>query len=166
MKREDCRVGMVVWEPEWQIRAVVIKCNPKNARVKTLEAIGGKTRGSAPGSTWNIPYKLLEPWVDTKAPAFMAMKSFEQPGNAGIKAYFANAGKASDPVDFPEGSPEWHVMKAICELWRRLDEEGQTAALRRHYSFLINKLFSALGREVSQRAAEEWETGNIKEEAV
>ena len=162
MKKQDCRVGMVVWEPEWQIRAVVIKCNPRNARVKTLEAIGGRTRGSAPGSTWNIPYKLLEPWVDPKAGTFMTMKSFEQPDNQGIKTYFRHASKADDPVDFPEESPEHHLMKAVCELWRRLEAEEDRAK----NSEMINRIFGILGREVSRSAAERWESGRIGQHAV
>ena len=175
MKKEDCRVGMVVWEPEWQIRAVVIKCNPKNAKVKTLEDIGQNRRGNKAGSTWNIPYKLLEPWCDPKAGNFMVMKSFEQPGNEGVKTYFRN-NKANEPVDAEEDSPEHHVMMAVCELWRRLEAESLAAEsggnvhmerrLRSKYSDMINKLFGVLGREVSQDAANAWETGKIGERAV
>ena len=175
MKKEDCRVGMVVWEPEWQIRAVVIKCNPKNAKVKILEDIGQNRRGNKAGSTWNMPYKLLEPWCDPKAGTFMVMKSFEQPENQGIKTYFQH-NKANDPVETEPDSPEHHVMMAVCELWRRLEDESLAAEsggntnmerrLRSKYSNMINKLFSALGREISQDAANAWETGKIGNQAV
>lgn len=176
MKKEDCRVGMVVWESEWEIRAVVTKCNPKRAVVKTLEDLPGSGRGHKAGSTWNIPYKFLEPWVDSKAGTFMVMKSFEQPDNQGVKTYFAHANKADDPVEVEEGTPQYFVMRAVCELWRRLDDESLAAEsgsklhaerrLRAGYSDMINRLFGVLGREVSKEAADNWESGRIRNEAV
>lgn len=180
MKKEDCRVGMVVYDRYGGSRAVVVKCNPKNARVRIVE--GNENRDT--GALWNIPYRLLDPVVSENLGTEMVMRSFEQPENQGIKTYFANVKKADDPVHFPEGSPEWHVMRAVCELWRRLEDESiwrevdatgeklpvkKSAMFRaksREYSNLINKLFSALGREVSKSAAAEWESGSSRSEAV
>jgi hypothetical protein len=160
MKKEDCRVGLVVYHPVFGAKGVVLKCNPKKARVNIVE--GSKNRRSmAPGSIWNMPYGGLYPVVDAKTE--MAMRSFEQPESPGIKAYFANARRADEPVDFPDGSPEHHLVKAVCELWRRLeDEEG----LRARHSEMINRIFNALGREVSKEAAMEWEAGKIEGEKV
>lgn len=157
MKKQDCRVGMVVRDRLEEIKAVVVKCNPKNARVRTLEEM----RGYKAGVLWNIPYALLDPVVADNLKTEMAMRSFEQSGNEGIKAYFVHS-RADEPVDFPDGSPEHHLMSAVCELWRRLDREED----RRRNSEMINRIFAFLGREVSRSAAERWETGKIKGEAV
>jgi hypothetical protein len=67
-------------------------------------------------------------------------------------------------VDFPDGSPEHHLVKAVCELWRRLeDEEGR---LRARHSEMINRIFNTLGREVSKEAAMQWEAGKVGVEEV
>lgn len=150
------------------MKGVVVKINPKNARVRT---VAGDKR---PGSLWSIPYGLLEPSVGVSTE--MMMRSFEQPDNQGIKTYFAHANKADDPVETELDSPEHHVMMAVCELWRRLDDESLAAEsgsnlhaerrLRAGYSDMINRLFGVLGREVSREAATNWETGRIRDEAV
>ena len=161
MKKEDCRVGLVVYHRVFGAKGVVLKCNPKKARVSIVE--GSKNRLSmAPGSIWNMPYGGLDPVVDAKTE--MAMRSFEQPDSPGIKAYFANNRRADEPVDFPDGSPEHHLVKAVCELWRRLeDEEGR---LRARHSEMINRIFNTLGREVSKEAAMQWEAGKVGAEEV
>jgi len=168
---------MVVYYKTGSVRAVVMKCNPKNARVRTIEE--GPRTGPA-NIIWNIPYGYLEPYVAGSMSTEMVMKSFEQPENEGIKRYVAESMR-DDPLNFPEDSPEIHIVRAICELWRRLDDENlerecQAAIeaeglkpgpkrrpstimrdIHSHYSEMINKLFSALGREVSRAAAESWE---------
>lgn len=154
---------------------VVVKCNPKNAKCRMLSSLkGGKT---ATGSLWIIPYALLEPFIDPHLSTEMMMRSFEQPENQGIKTYFDHSKKADEPVDkFPETSPQWHIMNAICELWRRLEDdnlEKESKTLGRHvlslraaYSSMINELFSVIGREVSKKAANEWEAGKITSHLV
>lgn len=163
MRREDCRVGMIVQYGD--MRGVVIKVNPKNSRVRT---VSGDKR---PGSIWSIPYGLLEPVLGVGTE--MMMRSFEQPDNQGIKTYFEHARKADDVVEVEDGTPEAHVMRAVCELWRRLtdlEDEGGDAHrarwLRSRYSDMINRLFGVLGREVSRDAAESWESGRIEKRAV
>lgn len=177
MKREDCRPGMVVYYAEDGVRAVVVKCNPRNARVRTIEE---NKRTGPSGSLWNMTYSVLEPYVAGSLATEMIMRSFEDSENEGIKKYVAES-RRDDPVDFPEGSPEIHIIRAICELWRRLDDESlerecQAAIeaeglnpgpkrrpstimrdIQGRYSDMINKMFSALGREVSRSAAERWE---------
>lgn len=175
MNKKDCRVGMVVFSRWKKIKAVVVKCNPRRASVRVLEEIEGRSGGD-PGSLWSIPYGLLDPVVDASLKTEMAMRSFADTDNEGIKTYFKEVSKAEQPVDFPEGSPEWYVMKAICELWRRLDDDNldreasgrhsKAMELRAHYSGMINSLFSVLGREISQYAATTWETGNKSEAEV
>lgn len=165
MRKEDCRVGMAVVYGD--MKGVVVKINPKNARVRT---VAGDKR---PGSLWSIPYGLLEPAIGISTE--MMMRSFEQPDNQGIKTYFAHANRADDPVEAEEGTPQYFVMQAVCELWRRLDDEAlareadnaHTARwLRGRYSDMINRLFGVLGREVSKEAADNWESGRIRNEAV
>lgn len=197
MKKEDCRVGMVVYDRHGGVKGVVVKINPKNARVRTVEDMKhGGGRGSGAGSLWNMPYHILEPVVSENISTEMTMRSFEQPENEGIKKFFEKS-KDTSPLDFPENSPEWHIMKAICEIWRRLEEESLeneakdgnevmvvngsqvivksgggrrvttvVRELRGHYSDLINKMFSAIGRYVPKDEAERWESGTNEEHAV
>lgn len=161
MKKEDCRLGMVVFHREFEVKGVVVKCNPKKAKVRIVEEIkNGRRRGVAAGSLWNMPYSGLEPVVD--AGTEMAMRSFEQPENDGIKTYFKHVARADEPVDFPEDSPEHHLMRAVCELWRRLAREED----RRRNSDTINRIFGIFGREVSRSAAERWEAGKVADPAV
>lgn len=186
MKKEDCRVGMVVYDRHGGVKGVVVKVNPKYARIRLLQ----EYRGSDAGSLWNMPYRILEPVVSENLSTEMTMRSFEQPENEGIKKFFEKS-KETSPLDFPENSPEWHIMKSICELWRRLEDEsleneakegkevvvvngsqvivksggGQRVStvvreLRGHYSELINKMFSAIGRYVPKDEAERWESVN------
>lgn len=168
---------VVYYSMDGGVRGVVVKCNPKNARVRTIE---DNDRTGAAGTLWNMPYRLLEPYVAGSLSTEMVMKSFEQPENEGIKRYVAESMR-DDPLNFPEDSPEIHIVRAICELWRRLDDENLEREcqavmdaeglkpgpkrrpstimrdIQSHYSNMINKLFSALGREVSRSAAERWE---------
>lgn len=182
MNKQDCRVGMVVYHREFQVKGVVVKCNPKKARVRTVEDMKGTSRsGSRAGTLWNMPYSGLDPVLDVKTE--MAMRGFEQTDNQGIKTYFQHASAADQPVECSEGSPEHHVMMAVCELWRRLDDDRIRAEVdamdatpsskaakfrnrKAHLSEQINKLFTFLDREVSREAAERWETGKIVDNEV
>lgn len=59
MKKQDCREGMKVIfgrENGEKTLAKVMRCNPKRAKVKTLESRGGK----AAGENWNVPYSVLK----------------------------------------------------------------------------------------------------------
>lgn len=180
MRKEDCRVGLVVHSSIEGVRGVVVKCNPKKARVRLIEDMKSGRHGGEKGSLWNMPYMYIEPIIDPRLKTEMVMRSFQDPDNDGIKAYIEQAMKSDMAVEFPEGSPEFHIMRAICELWRRLEDgsiEREAASmegrrdknertLKSHYSELINKMFSALGREISKNAAEKWEAGNMKTQAV
>lgn len=62
MRREDCRVGMVVLfgrENGEQTLGEVIKLNLRSAKVKTLEA-RGYGRGGKPGTKWRVDYGLMQ----------------------------------------------------------------------------------------------------------
>jgi hypothetical protein len=179
MSKQECRVGMVVYHRDFEVKGVVVKCNIKKAKVRIVEDIKNKRRrGVRAGSLWNMPYSSLEPVLEVKTE--MAMRSFEQPDNSGIKTYFQHVAKAEELVEYPEGSPEHHVMMAVCELWRMLDDdriraEVEGSAFQRaagirnrkaQISGQINRLFSFLGREVSRETASNWEAGKTEAEKV
>lgn len=174
MKREECRDGMVVYDRIGHARAVVIKCNPKNARVRLIEP------GRSPaGALWNIPYALLDPVFSENLNTEMMMRSFEDPDNPAFKSYFS-AQKDNTLPDLVEGTPDYHIVMAICALWERLKDENlerecqeeiEKEALKPNskrrpstimrdiqaqYSSKINSLFSAIGREVTREVAEKW----------
>lgn len=181
MKKQDCRVGMVVNDRVGKVRGVVVKCNPKNVRMRTIDA----DRDGDKDAIWNIPYSHVEPVVTASLSTEMVMRSFEDPDNEGVKTYIA--ARKDEPLDYPDGSPEHHILRAICELWRKLDDENldrecreaieaealkpgpkrRPATIMREinlrYSEMINKLFSALGREVSRLQAERWEKDRKQE---
>jgi hypothetical protein len=149
MKKEECRVGMLVSIVPDETKAVIVKLNPKRARVRLLE----KMRGARSGSLWNMPYHLMLPLVDKSCRAMVAMKSFEQPDNEGIKKYMEQAKESDEPVGDLE-LHDHHIMSAIKEIYRIIDD---TQGKKRYdLSRKINLLFAALGREISMEAAENW----------
>lgn len=149
MEKSECRVGMIVEMIPDQVKAVVIKLNPKRARVRTLDHF--KSRGSNPGSIWNCPYMMLRPVVGEHTT--VVMKSFEQPDNQGIKVYMKAAEEADLPLEDLDPTDEL-IVRAIREIYTKIDDS--TGNSRYSLSHKINALFTALGREVSQKAAEEW----------
>lgn len=146
MLKEDCRVGMVVeMMPEGK-KAVVVKLNPKRAQVRTIEPF----REKGTGRVWNCPYSLLQPIIGGHS--MVVMKSFEQPGNRGIKTYMDSYVADQDLEDMDKADE--HILRAIHEIYSVIDDtKGQE---RYKLSSKINSLFSALGREVSQRVVEDW----------
>jgi len=81
------------------------------------------------------------------------MKSFEQPHNEGIKVYM----KAADEADLPLENLEEEdvlIVRAIKEIYTKIDDA--IGSDRYTLSHKINSLFTAIGREVSQKAADEW----------
>lgn len=146
MEKPDCRVGMIVEMIPEGVKAVVIKLNPKRARVKTIDGF----RGSRAGQIWNCPYMMLRPVVGEHAT--VVMKSFEQPDNQGIKVYMSAADKADLPLE-DLGEEDVLIVRAIKEIYTKIDDARGSD--RYTLSHKINALFTALGREVSQKAAEE-----------
>lgn len=151
MIKNDCRVGMLVEMLPEGIRAVVIKVNPKRAKVKTIDVMQGRGRGGDPGSTWSCPYSMLRPLVGEKAT--VVMKSYEQPDNPGIKTFMNREALAEMDVGDLEPHEE-HIMRAICMVYDLLDDQSRNDGYKLHSK--INSLFTALGREVSKDAAEKW----------
>lgn len=150
MTKSECRVGMIVEMIPEGTKAIVIKLNPKRARVKTIDHLGSG-RGSAPGSTWNCPYLMLRPVVGEHTT--VVMKSFEQPDNQGIKVYMSAAEKADLPLEDLDTTDDL-IVRAIKEIYTKIDDASGDK--RYDLSHKINALFTAIGREVSQKAADEW----------
>jgi hypothetical protein len=150
MTKSECRVGMIVEMMPEGVKAVVVKLNPKRARVRTIDQFKSG-RGSSPGSIWNCPYMMLRPVVGEHST--VVMKSFEQPGNQGIKVYMSAAEKADLPLEDLDMTDDL-IVRAIKEIYTKIDDA--TGEKRYDLSHKINALFTAIGREVSQKAAEEW----------
>lgn len=152
MNKNECRVGMLVNIIGESAKAVVIKSNPKRARIKIVQ--GSISRFST-HSVWNVPYSHLNPLVsgDDSDHSMMVMKSFEEPGSTAVKAYMTQAEKANLPLGELNRVDEL-IVEAIHELYETID--NFFGPKRYNLSNKINLLFSALGREVSKEAAEGW----------
>lgn len=147
MLKQECRVGMVVeMMPEGK-KAIVVKINPKRAQVRTIEPF----RERNTGRVWNCPYHLIQPVVGEHS--MVVMKSFEQPENRGIKAYMDSY--VADQELGELSKTDEYIVRAICEIYSRIDDTKGPE--RYELSSKINSLFTALGREVSQQVAENWQ---------
>jgi hypothetical protein len=154
MKKEDFQVGMIVrfaadrFGPDKMPRGVIIKINPKRAKVKSLDPVGKWGLGGI----WNCSYSGLVPVVGgDEVSNEMTMRSFENPDDPGIKAW--SAAQKSKP-DLPDSLPaeDEHIVRAIHELYLKLhDLDG---ADRIGPSGKIHLLFRAIGRELSREEAE------------
>lgn len=131
-------------------RGVVIKVNPKKAKVKSIDPAGRHPEGSV----WSCPYSLIAPVVGgEEVEAEMTMRSFANPNDEAVKAWSAAqmSQKEMSGVLLPEDE---HIMRAIHEIYTKLDStEGRA---RISLSEKINILFRAFGREVTKNEAEEW----------
>ena len=149
MKKEDCKKGMLVTFGEDLCRGVIVKLNPKRAKVTTLES----HKGRMAGLTWSVPYSLMWPVVGgDEVSNQMTMTSFQKPNDPAIRAW-AEAQKNRPPKKefvFEDAS----IMQAIHTIYERL--EGVEGDNRRHLSEKINLLFRAIGRDISKSEAEEW----------
>ena len=146
MIREQCHVGMkvVFGRPNGEKTVgEVVKVHPTKCKVKTLEERGGG-RGSKAGAVWNIPYSLMAP-ADSTAPQ-------------------------NDPADLPlpKHLPygDKFIMEAIVSTYNDLSPEWLTADGERpmrevtRLAIKLNErlrhLFLALGRQVSEQVAFDW----------
>lgn len=149
MKREDCKKGMIVQWGDDMCRGVVIKINPKMAKVTTLDA----HKGQRAGLTWRVPYSMLWPVVGgQEIGSEMAMRSFANPNDPAVKAWVGNQTEHT-PIGELSIEDEF-IMRAICELHAKLD--GLEGKERFYDSQKLHLLFRALGRDISQEQAAEW----------
>lgn len=149
MKKEDCKKGMLVIFGEDKCRGVIVKLNPKRAKVTTLDP----HKNRMVGLTWSVPYRMMWPLVGREEVSNeMVMKSFQEPNNVAIKVW-SEAQKAIRPKReyiFEDAM----IMQAIHTIYVRL--EGVEGINRRELSEKINLLFRAIGRDVSKSEADEW----------
>lgn len=157
LKKEDFKVGQLVYFGDTTkdssrfggktSRGVILKLNPKRAKVKSLDPAGKWPAGCI----WTCSYGGLVPVVGgDEVSNEMTMRSFQTPEDQGVKAWSAaQKNKAALPERL---SPEdEHIVRAIDEIYGRLEEcEGRR---RNELSFKIQLLFRALGREVSREEA-------------
>ncbi len=149
MLRENAKVGMKVYFGRVngeKTLGVIEKINPKAAKVKTLED-RGRSRGVA-GTIWNVPYSLLQP-ADV-------------------------AGELPAPISYNPFQPQvdQHILMAIVQLYSNLspenlscDGELSSALVAQRlvtYRQKLRHLFNALGVEVSESAAYEWDNQREK----
>ena len=148
MKKEDCRKGLVVLFGEDNCRGVIVKVNPKYARVSTLDSHKGKKSGL----TWRVPYAMLSPVIGTEMGTEMAMRSFADPNDAAVKTWASNQTIGGIPERLEE--EDHHILGAIHILYTKLERlEGRQ---RIRASEKIYLLFRSLGREVSKENVEKW----------
>jgi len=154
MKKEDFKVGMIVkfgrgrFGADNMPRGVIIKINPKKAKVQTIDRSGKWPAGAV----WSCPYGGLVPVVGGEEISNeMTMRSFENPNENAIKVWSAAQKSKKDlPGDLP--SEDEHIMKAIHEVYLKLENvEGDQRIV---LSQKIHLLFRAFGREVSREESE------------
>ena len=159
MRREDCKKGMLVYFGDTidvsdrfggkMSRGVVIKVNPKRAKVKSLDPAGKHPAGIV----WTCHYSRISPVVGGEEVACeMAMRSFANPSEEAIRVW-SEAQKSQGEVSKELLPEDIHIMRAIHEIYTKLESlEGRG---RVPMCEKINVLFRALGREVSKEEAGE-----------
>lgn len=157
MRKEDFKVGQLVYFGDTtkqtsrfkgkMSRGVILKLNPKRAVVKSLDPAGKWPAGVE----WRCGYGNLVPVVGgDEVSNEMTMRSFEKPDDPAVKAWAA-AQKNKAPLPKNLSSEDEHIVRAINEIYERLDECDQKE--RNRLSLKINLLFRAIGREVSREEA-------------
>lgn len=146
MLKEDVRVGQKVIfgrENGEQTLGKVLKKNPKSAKIEALE-----NRGDHGSRIWRVAYSLLRPAVasdepreqPTKPPA-MAYSPFSKMENLLMEAIlFVYFGLSPENLTGDGELPRWRIQAQLAEYKRQL-----------------KGLFLALGREVSEEEAYEWD---------
>lgn len=74
MIRSEAKAGqIVVWSNgRTSFRGVIIKCNPKKAKVSQLDFGGPKRKNHPAGTVWNAPYSTLTITVEfSELPAYV-----------------------------------------------------------------------------------------------
>jgi hypothetical protein len=161
MKREDCRVGMKIYFGRLngeQTLGRITKINITKANVETLETRGVQ-RTHAVGQIWRVPFSMMQPASGD-----------------------AVAGEPAPPVKptpltyNPFGDIDNLIMEAIVACYSNLspenlscDGEASRAHMQRTYNDLTQKLRNlqaALGRQVSEDEAIEWDQSRREFEAA
>lgn len=176
MNREDCRVGMVIEfgrENGERTKGVVVKMNPKKAKIRILESRGAG-RGSESGSQWGVPYSMMIAVQDATTNTAIAMQSFAQPNNPAFKAFAQAKSMADQPVPYNRfAHVDNLILEAIYVTHMELSPENLTCdgeltahvanAKRIKLNARLTHLYKAFGREVGECAACNWMDEKRKE---
>lgn len=169
MTREECRVGLIVEfgrENGERTKGVIVKMNPKKAKVRILESRGAG-RGSQAGSQWGVPYSMMTAVQDAVTETAVAMQSFAQPQNPALKAFAQAQAIANQPVKYnPFAHADNLILEAIYITHMELSPENLTCdgelpmhqvnARRSKLNSRLTYLYKAYGREVSESAVCDW----------
>jgi len=153
MLREQCKNGMKVLfgrSRGEKTLGKIVKMNPSKAVVEILEQ-RGRGRGSEVGSQWRVPYSMMEPAEGE------TVENTPAPSRPRRAIQFNPFQDAADQ----------HIMEAILCCYANLSPENLTcdgelpaARVRQRSAELHRKLrglFQALGQEVSETDAYDWE---------
>ena len=179
MTREDCRIGMIVEfgrENGERTKGVIVKMNPKKAKVRILES-RGEGRGSQSGSVWGVPYSMMIAVQDAITETEIAMQSFAQPDNPAFKAFAQAKSMADQPVPYNRFTyVDNLILEAIHATHMDLSPENLTCdgelpvhavnAKRSKLNARLTHLYKAFGREVGESASCDWMDEKRKEMAT
>jgi hypothetical protein len=180
MNRDECRVGMIVEfgrENGERTKGIIVKMNPKKAKVRILESRGAG-RGSEAGSQWGVPYSMMVAAQGANTETAVVMQSFAQPENPAFKAFAQAKTEAEQPIPYTpfQNHSEQLILEAINALYCELSPENLTCdgelpfhavnARRSKLQSRLNYLFKAFGREVSETAVWNWMEDRRKSRAV
>jgi hypothetical protein len=115
---------------------IIVKCNPKFAKVQTLEE-RGRGRGSDEGATWKVAYSLMEPLpVDGDKHNVEIKRNGEDQIIVGVTTFHAH---------YADSNPQWRVIQArgrgtyVCEVTAEsIDWQGVKKA------FLTEEILGAI----------------------
>jgi hypothetical protein len=169
MNREDCRIGMVVEfgrENGERTKGVIVKMNPKKAKVRIIES-RGEGRGSQAGSQWGVPYSMMIAVQDATTETAITMQSFAQPDNPAFKAFAQAKSMADQPVPYnPFTHADNLILEAIYCTHMELSPENLSCdgelpvhavnAKRSKLNARLTHLYKAFGREVGESASCNW----------
>lgn len=160
MKKEDFKVGQLVYFGDTTShtskfggkasRGVIIKLNPKRAKVKSIDPAGKWPAGCV----WTCHYSRLVPVVGSdESINEMTMRSFEKPDDYAVKAWSA---AQKNKTSLPEtlSAEDEFVMRAVCEIYGKIDDVENK--VRYELSSKLALLFRVLGSEVLKSDAEAW----------
>jgi hypothetical protein len=156
-------------------KGVIVKMNPKKAKVRIIES-RGEGRGSQAGSQWGVPYSMMIAVQDATTETAIVMQSFVQPDNPAFKAFAQAKSMADQPVPY---SPFAHVdnlvLEAIYITHMELSPENlcdgelpmhAVNARRSKLNARLTYLYKAFGREVSESAVCDWMDEKRKKETA
>lgn len=165
MQIQEARVGMQVFFGRGngeKTLGEIVKINPTKAKVKTLQG-RGNGRGSEAGAVWSVPYSLMSP----AGGVLMLDEVNSKPIDPAIIHEVAKGLERNLPLPVYMSYGDARIVEAIIDCYTRLSPEYLTAdgersrsevvRLRNSIEARLGHLQKALGRQVSEEAAYQWE---------